>query len=81
MTKIVRGELLSDAEIRGFSQSELRLLRNTVYARHGRLFQSPDLQQHFESRLWYKARQNYDLSDLTTNDQANVRLLQKAENG
>jgi serine/threonine protein kinase len=80
-TKILKGELLSEAEIRGFSQAELRLLRNTIYARHGRVFQSPDLQQHFEGRLWYKARQNYDLSELSTNDQANVKLLQKAENG
>jgi serine/threonine-protein kinase len=79
--KILKGELLSEAEIRGFSQTELRLLRNTVYARHGRHFQSPELQQHFESRFWYKARQGYDLSDLTANDQANVKLLQKAENG
>lgn len=80
-SKILSGSPLSKADIAGFSQYELKLLRNTVYARHGRLFQTPDLQHYFDGRSWYMRRNTYSTADLTSDDQANVKLIQKAENG
>jgi len=79
-SKILEGGLLSRADIAEFSKYELKLLRNTVYARHGRRFETPDLQRYFASRSWYTGRSNYSNDDLTSNDQANVRLFQQAEN-
>lgn len=79
-SRILSGSPLSKADIAGFSQYELKLLRNTVYARHGRLFQTPELQNYFDGRPWYTRRNNYNLADLTSHDQANVKLIQKAEN-
>ena len=40
---------LSEAMLRGLSLHELRLLRNEVYARHGRTFKATWLQQYFDS--------------------------------
>lgn len=77
-SKILNGTLLSKADIAGFSQYELKLLRNTVYARHGRPFQTPELQRYFDGRSWYTSRNSYSNADLTANDQANVKLIQKA---
>jgi serine/threonine-protein kinase len=79
-SRILSGSPLSKADIAGFSKYELKLLRNTVYARHGRLFQTPELQNHFDGRPWYIRRNNYNLADLTSHDHANVKLIQKAEN-
>lgn len=78
--RVLAGELLAAYELRGLSQEELRLLRNTVYARHGRLFQSAVLQRYFQSRLWYVGRPSYSDNDLTANDRANVKLIQSLEN-
>ena len=38
---------------RSATPAELRILRNTVFARHGRRFVSPDLQEHFGRFAWY----------------------------
>lgn len=79
-SKILDGIRLSNADIAGFSQYELKLLRNTVYARHGRRFQTADLQRYFDGRSWYASHNNYSNVDLTSNDQANIKLIQQAEN-
>ncbi len=77
--KILAGERLSASDIEGLSQVELRLLRNTVYARHGRVFAKPEVRRYFSSRSWYTPRPDYSDSDLTAADQANIRLILDAE--
>ncbi|HXG65867.1 MAG TPA: protein kinase, partial [Blastocatellia bacterium] len=79
--KIVRGTLINEAEIAGIAPANLRILRNAVYARHGRTFDSPELQSYFNSRPWYRPNPNYSDSSLTDNDRANVSLLKAAEDG
>jgi serine/threonine-protein kinase len=48
---MVRRLTLSD--LRGKSYSELDLIRNEIFARHGRRFQRPELQAYFERQPWY----------------------------
>lgn len=40
-------------DLSGLSKEELRLARNEIYARHGRIFSDPSLQEYFESQSWY----------------------------
>lgn len=77
--RILTGEAISEEEIADFSVDELRRLRNTVYARHGKPFQTPEMQAYFNSRPWYRIRASFDNADLTENDLANVALIQNAE--
>ncbi|MEW6125662.1 MAG: protein kinase [Acidobacteriota bacterium] len=79
--KILEGAALNSADIEGISAPKLRLLRNTVYARHGRRFESADLQKYFNSKDWYEPRDDYQDSRLTANDRKNVDLLVAAEKG
>ena len=37
-------------DLAGIADADLRLLRNMVYARHGRIFDAPDLQRYFSPR-------------------------------
>jgi hypothetical protein len=78
-SKILVGALLTEADIAGLSQADLRLLRNTVYARHGRTFERPDLQRYFNSRSWYKPRYDFNESELSPRDRANIEFLLSAE--
>ncbi|KOP24245.1 hypothetical protein AMR41_21890 [Hapalosiphon sp. MRB220] len=48
--------LLTSADLKGFSGKELTLMRNEIYARHGRRFKEQKLQSHFESQSWYQPR-------------------------
>jgi serine/threonine protein kinase len=79
-SKILNGRLLSSSDLTGFSQYELKLFRNTIYARHGRVFQTPEVQNYFDGRPWYTRRDGYSDADLTPNDIANTKMIQKFEN-
>lgn len=76
---VLSNERLDLSHLTGLSQDDLRRLRNTVYARHGRAFQTADVQQYFNNRAWYNLRAEYDNADLTANDQANIKLIQSVE--
>ena len=78
--KIVKGDLLTDSDLSGLSLAEIKRLRNTIFARHGRIFQTPELNNYFASRPWYKPRDNYSDGDLTANDRANIRVITATEN-
>ncbi|HEX8560347.1 MAG TPA: protein kinase [Pyrinomonadaceae bacterium] len=77
--KVVAGSLVAPSELSGLTAAQLRLLRNTVYARYGRVFREDDLKQHFASRPWYKPRDGYSDRLLTTSDRANADLFKAFE--
>jgi eukaryotic-like serine/threonine-protein kinase len=78
-SKILNNELLDKNDLAGINDTDLRLLRNSVYARHGRIFDAPDLQRYFSTRSWYRPRSDYADADLTANDRANAALIKSAE--
>lgn len=71
--------LLEIGELADLSRRDLRILRNTVYARHGRIFKSPVLQQWFDDKDWYEPDPSFDESRLTAIDKKNVRLIRSVE--
>ena len=71
--------VLSVADLRQLSLRDLRLLRNTVFARRGRPFKSELLQDHFARMPWYKADKAYSDARLTKTDQLNISLIQQVE--
>jgi serine/threonine-protein kinase len=77
--RILTGDAIVDSDLIGLSLDELRRLRNTVYARHGKPFQTPEMQAYFNSRPWYRIRAGYDNADLTATDLGNAALIQNAE--
>ncbi|HYY96824.1 MAG TPA: protein kinase [Pyrinomonadaceae bacterium] len=79
--KIVAGKLLAGSDLAGLSAAQLRILRNAVYARYGRTFQSADLQSYFQSRPWYHPRADYSEQMLTAGDRANADLIKSFEEG
>ena len=63
----------------GLSIHELRLLRNEVYARHGRLFKAEWLQQYFYSQPWYTPDENFKDEELSGSDKLNVETIVRYE--
>lgn len=53
----------SENEISALSKEQLRLARNEIYARHGRIFTAADLQQYFAGKSWYYPRYEADYFD------------------
>lgn len=73
-------KLISEQMLHGLSLHELRLLRNEVYARHGRMFKAVWLQQYFDTQPWYVADENFKDEELSGADKQNVELIVKYEN-
>ena len=71
---------ISEQMLQGLSLHELRLLRNEVYARHGRQFRADWLQQYFFSQPWYTPDENFKDEELSGSDKANVETIVRYEN-
>lgn len=48
-------EVLPEGAVEGLFAEELRIMRNEIFAKHGRIFKNPELQKYFEAQAWYKA--------------------------
>ena len=70
---------LTDEDLEDLDKVQLRIMRNAVYARHGRMFQSEDLQTLFNECSWYTKNPEYTDGLLTETDRYNIRLIQKYE--
>lgn len=57
----------------------MKALRNEIYARHGRVFESPELRRIFEAVSWYKPRSNFSASELNELERTNVEFIVKYE--
>lgn len=58
---------------------ELLVLRNMIYARHGRSFSHPRLQKYFQSWPWYKARANYSDTLLSPAERKQIEAVLRVE--
>jgi len=46
-------ELITKADLKGFTIDDCRIARNEIYARHGRKFNDEELQAYFDAKDWY----------------------------
>ena len=73
---------ITEKEVENLSEAERRLAKNEIYARHGRMFDSADLQDYFESKSWYKGTvkpSDFDESVLNKYEKANIDLISSME--
>ena len=74
--------LLTDADVAGVSLQQINYAKNEIYARHGRLFDSRELQNYFNSQSWYSgtiAPANFSESLLSDVEKKNVTFLKNLE--
>ena len=45
---------VTDADLRGKTRADLRVMRNWIFARHGHRFTDPELQNFFKEQRWYR---------------------------
>ena len=77
--ELFENKAISETMLRGLSLHELRLIRNEIYARHGRTFRAPWLQQHFDMQPWYVISENFKDEELSGNDKLNVETIVRVE--
>jgi hypothetical protein len=76
---LFQSEPLTDSLLKYLTLYELRIVRNEVYARHGRRFETPWLRDYFKYQTWYKPRREFTIAELSENEKNNVKLIQAVE--
>lgn len=75
-------EYISERTIRGLSDRELKLARNEIYARKGKIFDDRELREYFMSKSWYEGTIHPDdfSEDMLSNvEKANVEMIRAEE--
>lgn len=75
---------LTEADLDGLTKDEVRIARNEIMARHGRIFNDADLQRYFESKSWYDGTISAEKFDktkhiLSTIEDDNAKFIEKYE--
>ena len=73
--ELFENKLVTEAMLRGLSLHELRLLRNEIYARHGRIFKTLWIQQYFGGQMWYDPKEDFKDEDVTGTDKTNIETI------
>ena len=64
------------------SSEELRIARNEIYARYGRMFKDQALQNYFNSKSWYTPSirpEDFNEHWLNEYEKANAKLIKSFE--
>lgn len=71
--------LLTLQHLEDYSRRDLRILRNTIYARHGRPFKSQVLKDYFARMKWYQQEADFSETRLNEIDKKNIQLILSVE--
>ncbi len=66
-------------DIYGKTKWQLRVMRNEIFARHGYIFQSADLRNHFNKQPWYYPAYNDVTGMLSNVEKYNVDFIKRYE--
>lgn len=68
-------QYITEADMAGWDQNTASLARNEIYARHGYIFQTQEIQNYFAAKDWYTPNSSYDGSGLSDVEKANVDAI------
>ena len=71
--------LLHGSELNYYDKPTLRLMRNSILARRGYVFQSKDLKEYFSKESWYRPADSNDDILLSLLEQLNIELIKYRE--
>ncbi|MGH1295902.1 TcaA 3rd/4th domain-containing protein [Bacillus pretiosus] len=69
---------LTSTDLTYLSKEQLKIARNEIYARHGHMFQTKDMQAYFSKQSWYRENP-YFTGKLTDIETYNVELIKSRE--
>lgn len=76
---LLKATPLTDTMLANVNLSDLRLIRNEIYARHGRVFRTQWLASYFSYKPWYAPRKDYTDAELSPIEKANIALIVRRE--
>ncbi len=65
--------------VEGLFLEDLRVLRNEIYAKRGRVFKDPNLQKYFAAQSWYQPNPDFKDENLTETESKNLAVIKEVE--
>jgi hypothetical protein len=75
----INARLLRPTDLEGLSEKDTGILRNFIYARHGRPFAKQMYRSYFSQFGWYRAELSYTDGRLNGIERQNVEILRRRE--
>ncbi|MDQ3041567.1 MAG: YARHG domain-containing protein [Acidobacteriota bacterium] len=72
-------EPITNTMIDGLFVEDLRVLRNEIYAKRGRIFKDPNLQKYFAAQPWYQPNPDFKDESLTETESKNLAIIKEVE--
>jgi hypothetical protein len=72
-------EPITNEMVEGLFVEDLRVLRNEIYARRGRVFKDPELQKYFAAQSWYQPNPEFKDDGLTETESKNLAVIKQVE--
>jgi len=72
-------EPITDEMVLGLFVEDLRVLRNEIYAKRGRVFKDKELQKYFAAQSWYQPNPDFKDESLTETESKNLAIIKQVE--
>ncbi len=79
MRERIATEPITSEMVDGLFIEDLRVLRNEIYARRGRVFKDAVLQKYFEAQAWYQPNQEFKDEMLSETESKNLAVIRETE--
>ena len=66
---------LKKSDLAGITAQQLSYAKNEIYARHGRVFKSSELQDYFNEKDWYEENDDFKDEDLSKKEAENTKFI------
>lgn len=66
---------LKKSDLAGMTAQQLSYAKNEIYARHGRVFKSSELQDYFNEKDWYEKNDDFKDEDLSKKEAENTKFI------
>jgi len=75
----ISSEPITNEMVEDLFVEDLRVLRNEIYAKRGRVFKDPTLQKYFEAQSWYKPNPDFKDESLSETESKNLAVIKQVE--
>ncbi len=79
MRERIAAEPITFEMVEGLFVEDLRVLRNEIYARRGRVFKDQTLQKYFETQAWYHPNPDFKDEMLSETESKNLAIIRETE--
>lgn len=71
--------LATEDDLAGKTKSDIKIMRNTIFAMHGYIFKTQDMKEYFSKQSWYKPQKENVNSELSSIENQNIQFLKSHE--